>query len=79
MPKEIRLLSTSAILGYGFPEASLKAGMARDPHFIGVDGGIGRSWAALSGVGQTVLLTDRDPAGFAADVAARRSSTESPW
>ena len=39
MSKEIRLLSTSAILGYGFPEASLKAGLARDPHVIGVDGG----------------------------------------
>ena len=39
MSKEIRLLSTSAILGYGFPEASLQAGLARDPHFIGVDGG----------------------------------------
>ena len=37
--KEIRLLSTSAILGYGFPEASLKAGLARNPHMIGVDGG----------------------------------------
>ena len=37
--KEIRLLSTSAILGYGFPEASLQAGMARAPHIIGVDGG----------------------------------------
>lgn len=36
---EIRLLSTSAILGYGFPEASLAAGMARQPHMIGVDGG----------------------------------------
>jgi hypothetical protein len=39
MSKEIRLLSTSAILGYGFPEASLRAGLDRDPHFIGVDGG----------------------------------------
>ena len=39
MGKEIRLLSTSAILGYGFPEASLKAGMDREPHAIGVDGG----------------------------------------
>ena len=37
--KEIRLLSTSAILGYGFPEASLRAGMDRAPHAIGVDGG----------------------------------------
>jgi hypothetical protein len=39
MTKEIRLLSTSAILGYGFPEASLQAGMDRSPHVIGVDGG----------------------------------------
>jgi hypothetical protein len=39
MSKEIRLLSTSAILGYGFPEASLRAGMDREPHVIGVDGG----------------------------------------
>ena len=37
--KEIRLLSTSAILGYGFPEASLRAGMDRKPDMIGVDGG----------------------------------------
>ena len=39
MSKEIRLLSTSAILGYGFPEASLKAGLDRKPDMIGVDGG----------------------------------------
>ena len=39
MSKEIRLLSATAILGYGYPEASLAAGMARDPHVIGVDGG----------------------------------------
>ena len=39
MSREVRLLSTSAILGYGFPEASLRAGMERRPHAIGVDGG----------------------------------------
>ncbi|MEA2788559.1 MAG: hypothetical protein QOG73_965 [Acetobacteraceae bacterium] len=39
MSKEIRLLSVSAILGYGFPEASLKTGLDRQPHVIGVDGG----------------------------------------
>jgi hypothetical protein len=33
------MISTSGLLGYGFPEASLKAGLARDPHLIGVDGG----------------------------------------
>jgi hypothetical protein len=34
-----KLLSTSGLLGYGFPEESLKAGMARAPNMIGVDGG----------------------------------------
>jgi hypothetical protein len=37
--KEFRLLSTSGILGYGFPEASLEAGLERKPGAIGVDGG----------------------------------------
>ena len=34
-----RLLSTSGLLGYGFPEESLVAGMARAPNMIGVDAG----------------------------------------
>src|SRR6516225_2592880 len=37
--QEFRLLSTSGILGYGFPEASLAAGLERRPDMIGVDGG----------------------------------------
>ena len=37
--KTFRMLSTSGILGYGFPEDSLKRGMAREPHVIGADGG----------------------------------------
>ena len=36
---ECRLLAVSSILGYGFPESSLAAGLERKPHFIGVDGG----------------------------------------
>ncbi len=36
---EFRLLSTSGILGYGFPEASLQTGRERKPDAIGVDGG----------------------------------------
>ena len=35
----VRMVSASGILGYGFPENSLKAGLARQPHMIGVDGG----------------------------------------
>ncbi len=37
--KEFRVLSATAILGYGFPEKSFRAGLARKPHLIGADAG----------------------------------------
>lgn len=37
--EEMRILSTTAILGYGFPEASFQAGMAQKPHLIAADAG----------------------------------------
>lgn len=37
--EEMRILSTTAILGYGFPEASFKAGLALKPHLIAADAG----------------------------------------
>lgn len=36
---EIRMLSTSGILGYGYAEESLRIGMGWQPHAIGCDGG----------------------------------------
>ncbi|HHY15668.1 MAG TPA: DUF1446 domain-containing protein [Firmicutes bacterium] len=36
---ELRILSPTAILGYGFPLASFQAGLARRPHVIAVDAG----------------------------------------
>ncbi len=36
---EIRVLSPTALLGYGYPAASLEEGMRRKPHAIAVDGG----------------------------------------
>lgn len=36
---ELRILSPTAILGYGFPLASFQAGLDRDPHVIAVDAG----------------------------------------
>lgn len=39
MPDELRILSPTAILGYGFPAESLAAGMARKPHALAVDAG----------------------------------------
>ncbi|MCZ4291518.1 acyclic terpene utilization AtuA family protein [Hoeflea alexandrii] len=36
---ELRILSPTAILGYGFPEASFRRGLERRPHAIAVDAG----------------------------------------
>ncbi|MCL2285818.1 MAG: DUF1446 domain-containing protein [Firmicutes bacterium] len=36
---ELRVLAPTAILGYGFPEASFAEGMKRKPHVIAVDAG----------------------------------------
>jgi hypothetical protein len=36
---EFRVLSPTAILGYGFPEESFRKGMARKPHLVAVDAG----------------------------------------
>lgn len=38
-PAELRALSASGQLGYGIPEPALKAGLAREPHFVGCDMG----------------------------------------
>jgi len=37
--KELKILSPTAILGYGFPLSSFEAGMAKKPDVIAVDGG----------------------------------------
>jgi hypothetical protein len=51
---EFRLLSTSGLLGYSFPEASLEAGLARNPDMIGVDGGSTDPGPHYLGSGKTV-------------------------
>lgn len=55
---EFRILSTTAILGYGFPVASFEAGMARDPHLIAVDAGSTDPGPYYLGAG--ISFTDRD-------------------
>jgi len=37
--KEFRILSPTGIVGYGFPEASFRAGVAQKPDLIACDGG----------------------------------------
>ena len=55
---EIRILSPTAILGYGFPEASFRAGLARRPHLIAVDAGSTDPGPYYLGAG--VSFTDRE-------------------
>ena len=51
---EVRMVSASGILGYGFPEASLKAALERKPHMIGVDGGSSDPGPHYLGSGKTL-------------------------
>lgn len=56
--KEFRILSPTAILGYGFPEESFKEGMKRKPHVIAVDGGSSDPGPYYLGAG--ISFTDRN-------------------
>jgi len=57
MREEFRVLSPTAILGYGFPLASFEAGMALNPHLIAVDGGSTDPGPYYLGAG--ISFTDR--------------------
>lgn len=58
MPKdEFRVLSPTAILGYGFPEASFNAGLDRKPQVIAVDAGSSDPGPYYLGSGKS--FTDR--------------------
>ena len=54
---EFRILSTTAILGYGFPLSSFEEGMKRKPHLIAVDAGSTDPGPYYLGAG--VSFTDR--------------------
>ena len=54
---EFRILSTTAILGYGFPLSSFEEGMKRGPHLIAVDAGSTDPGPYYLGAG--VSFTDR--------------------
>lgn len=58
MKEEFRILSTTAILGYGFPVSSFNEGMKRKPHLIAVDAGSTDPGPYYLGAG--VSFTDRD-------------------
>src|SRR5678816_446121 len=50
----VRMVSASGILGYGFPESSLKTALERKPHMIGVDGGSSDPGPHYLGSGKTL-------------------------
>ncbi|WP_100148241.1 acyclic terpene utilization AtuA family protein [Achromobacter arsenitoxydans] len=50
----VRMMSASGILGYGFPEASIKAAMELKPHMVGVDGGSSDPGPHYLGSGKTL-------------------------
>lgn len=56
--EEFRILSTTAILGYGFPVSSFEEGMKRKPHLIAVDAGSTDPGPYYLGAG--ISFTDRD-------------------
>lgn len=57
MANEVRMVSVSGILGYGFPEASLVTAMKAKPHMIGVDGGSSDPGPHYLGSGKTLVPT----------------------
>lgn len=62
-PQEIRVLAASGQLGYGIPEAALKAGLARQPHVIGADMGsidIGPAYLGSGKLSTSEAVTRRD-------------------
>ncbi len=61
MKEEFRILSPTAILGYGFPAASFEEGMRRRPHLIAVDAGSSDPGPYYLGAG--VSFTDRGAVG----------------
>ena len=58
MREEFRILSATAILGYGFPESSFEEGMKRNPHLIAADAGSTDPGPYYLGAG--VSFTDRE-------------------
>lgn len=58
MREEFRILSATAILGYGFPRSSFDEGMKRRPHLIAVDAGSTDPGPYYLGAG--VSFTDRE-------------------
>lgn len=71
---ELRVLSVCGNLGYGFPEASLENGVARDPHFMGADNGSTDAGPYYLGSGDQLTKREqiRRDLGFSLAAARRK-------
>jgi hypothetical protein len=68
-----RILSPTAILGYGFPETSFRRGLERQPHAIAVDGGSSDPGPYYLGAGKPFVSRAAVRRDLALMVAAARA------
>ena len=72
--QEIRVLSPCGGLGYGFPEASIKEAMLREPHIIAVDAGSTDPGPHYLGSGEGTLSRDAQKNDLKVLLAARNKA-----
>jgi len=87
MKAEFRILAPTAILGYGFPEESLRRGLAEGPDLIAVDAGCTDPGPYYLGSGKS--FTDRTgvkrdlryllPAALARGIPPRARHSAGHW
>jgi hypothetical protein len=59
MEDELRIMAVAGNLGYGFPEASLRNGIARKPHVIGADNGSSDPGPYYLGSGKSLIKREQ--------------------
>ncbi|WP_454827409.1 acyclic terpene utilization AtuA family protein [Paraburkholderia xenovorans] len=59
MEDELRIIAVAGNLGYGFPEASLRNGIARKPHLVGADNGSSDPGPYYLGSGKSLIKREQ--------------------
>ncbi|WP_144113836.1 acyclic terpene utilization AtuA family protein [Paraburkholderia sp. BCC1886] len=59
MEDELRIMAVAGNLGYGFPETSLKNGIARKPHLVGADNGSSDPGPYYLGSGKSLIKREQ--------------------
>ena len=71
---ELRILAVAGNLGYGFPESSLKEGVARKPHLIGADNGSSDPGPFYLGDGKSMIKRQQLLRDLGLSLAAARAA-----